>query len=48
LSIFSSIKESIKEQLKISKFILQSKWEDGAKEGKKLKEKQKKVLEKKK
>jgi len=42
------IVDSIKEQLALSKMILKGKWDQGAQEADRLKEKQKKILKKRK
>lgn len=42
------ILDSLREQLSLSKMILKDKWNQGAQEAERLKEKQKKILKKKK
>jgi len=47
VKILKRIKDSLIEQLSVSKMILKNKWDVGADQGKKLKEKQKNIIKRK-
>ena len=47
MKLLQRLKESLREQLSVSKMILKEKWDYGAKQAELLKEKQRKVLKKK-
>ena len=47
MKILKRIKDSLIEQLSVSKMILKNKWDVGADQGKKLKEKQKNIIKRK-
>jgi len=46
MKFFDKIKDSFREQIEESKMILKNKWDQGADQGKALKEKQKNMLKK--